>query len=249
MSRASRERWATSFDRYDRTLQTFERGLAQVKAVSEKSDGGAVTVEVDARGKVTRVHVEGDWERECSPGELGSTVLATIGRATARQLGDWAQAAAPEVPEPVSSRPIPEPDYHLPALRGPAGDSVVPDAVRQVGGLQGAVRELIDEMKSVAAAQHRGRSTEGHATATANGRSEIVGLEFDEDWLTHAHSFNIGREATAAITEAMRRGAAVSLDQVFTESRLGRLQGLLAQRNGPSASIDPFTDRDDRMTP
>ncbi len=72
--------------------------------------------------------VGGSWEREAEPRQLGTLILGTLARAQATQLGRWAQAAAPEDPEPIATRPVREPDYLIPTVRGAAGDSLVSDA-------------------------------------------------------------------------------------------------------------------------
>ena len=166
-------------------------------------------------------------KQECQPPELGTLVLQTLGEGQAQRFGQWAEAN--EAGEPEPARPMTDPGYRTRVVKGSRGDFAVRDAIRKVGGLNGALDELIDSMKAVATAEHRGRSSSGHVTATANGRSEVVGIDFEVDWLDSAHSFNIGREATEAINDSVRRAASSTLDEVVADSRLGRLRQLLVE--------------------
>ncbi len=227
MSRRSRERWASRHDRSDRTAQAFGRAASGLQPISVSSQRGAVTVDLDARGTVTRVTVNAQWKQECQPPELGTLVLQTLGEGQAKRFGQWAEAT--EAGEPEPARPMTDPGYRTRVVKGSRGDFAVRDAIRKVGGLNGALDELIDSMKAVATAEHRGRSSSGHVTATANGRSEVVGIDFEVDWLDSAHSFNIGREATEAINDSVRRAASSTLDEVVADSRLGRLRQLLVE--------------------
>ncbi|MET1232768.1 MAG: hypothetical protein ABWY52_07970, partial [Candidatus Limnocylindrales bacterium] len=76
-----------------------------------------------------------------------------------------------------------------------------------------------------------GHDRGGHATATADGQGNVVGLTFDTDWLESASGAHIGNAATEAITSASGRGrASTDLTAVIAASRLGRIHDHLIDR-------------------
>lgn len=56
--------------------------------------------------------------------------------------------------------------------------------------------------------EYAGRSGSRHVQARVAFGGTLVGLEYDERWLTSAHSFNIGRETVEAVHDALRALAA-----------------------------------------
>lgn len=235
MSRASRERRAALRDRSALTARSLQRATDAVGAVSASSPLGTVEVSLDPRGVVASVTVGAQWQREALPATLGAVVLGVAGDAQAKRLTAWGEEAERELsePAPTVATPLAEVRDQVRAIRGAAGDRALDDAIRQVGGLRDSLDELIAEIEAVATARHTGFSSARHATAVATGLSEIVDLSFDTDWLDHAHSFNIGREATEAIAAALAASAATSLDAVVARSRLGRLRAQLLDITTP----------------
>jgi hypothetical protein len=70
--------------------------------------------------------------------------------------------------------------------------------------LDQALDEALDDADRRAGEQHTGRSSSRHVVATVSGGGDLVGLEYDEQWLADAHSFNVGRETTEAVADAVR---------------------------------------------
>ena len=70
--------------------------------------------------------------------------------------------------------------------------------------LDQAMDEALDDADRRSAEEHTGRSSSRHVVATVSGAGDLVALEYDEQWLADAHSFNVGRETTEAVADAVR---------------------------------------------
>lgn len=232
MSRTARAHWAGRQEEGLQVSTSLRGAVAAVSDVTAATKLGTVTVTVDADGGFRSITVGQALRREADPESLGSLVLQLIAEAHVTRLNQWAEAAGEELDTPAppgSVPPVVAVEQRAIKLRGAAGDHAIDDAIREVGGLAGALDELIEEMRAVADAHHVGRSTGRHATAVASGRSELVSLELDERWLESAHHFNIGREATEAALAALTLAARTSLESVVASSRLGRLRAALTE--------------------
>jgi DNA-binding protein YbaB len=210
-----------------RTTQFTERLTASIenaRPADATSELGGVKVSVNADSTLDRVEVFDGWRREAEPDTLGSLILATMGVAYGEQFGHWAELAPDVMDRPVPS-PMPRPtSLGARPPRGAAGDRFTSDAMRSEGGLDQALGDLVASLKAATAHTVEGHDRGGHATATADGQGNVVGLVFDSDWLASATPHAIGSAATEAIASANSRGkSSTDLAAVIAASRLGRI--------------------------
>ncbi|GAA5148165.1 hypothetical protein GCM10023340_21670 [Nocardioides marinquilinus] len=203
--------------------QQLEASLSNVAASQTTSEQGGVTVRLGADGTVERVVVADAWRREATPAELGNLVLTTMGLAFGEQFRVWAERAPDELDKPVP-RTVPRPTRVVQPPRGPAGDHYVNDTVRAVGGVEGALDDLIDALRIASDQRFEGRDRTGHVVATADGRGQLMSLDLDPEWVDGSPASALGVAATEAMQDAVARSrAGTDLQGVVEESRLGRL--------------------------
>ncbi len=217
-----------------RTTEFAERltdSIDNARPSDATSENGGVRVSINSDSTLDRVEVRDGWRREAEPETLGSLILATMGVAFGEQFGRWAELAPDAMERPVASVPPRPTSVGATPPRGAAGDRLIADALRSEGGLRGAMEELKESLQVAAAHTVEGHDRGGHATATADGQGNVVGLTFDTDWLESASGAHIGNAATEAITSASGRGrASTDLTAVIAASRLGRIHDHLIDR-------------------
>jgi DNA-binding protein YbaB len=224
---------------HDLAQQTAERLTRSLRAVgpsTAQSERGSVTVSLDADGSVASVLVVSTWRQEVTAEGFGALVLSTLAAARAQQFAGWARELDQAMTAQVTRRPLPPVAPSRREIRGAQGDRLNSDAIRAVGGLHGAMDELVEAMRAISSAEHEGRSAGGHAVAAANAQGEVLRLELDLEWLEGAQSVRIGHEVTEALTRAVALAREHPPTEAVARSRLGRLQRILS---GTPTATDP----------
>jgi DNA-binding protein YbaB len=235
MSEHVAERILEIRDQADRLGQAFEDAASVLGPTTGSDESGTVTVDLDRDGNVAAVRVDADWRQHHTPEELSAAVLAAMGRAVGDRMGTWAQTfveSAETHPE-RATRPLPVQDDFAARVTEAAGGHLDEAAlVELIGNLDAALEEANQAMERLANANYSARSTSGHVRARCHVSGQVLDLAYDQRWLETAHSFNIGRETTEAVTRAHREATATSLQAALEASSLGRLQKIL---NDPEA--------------
>jgi DNA-binding protein YbaB len=227
-----RARIDTLREELDVELQTAEQARAQVGPAAGSDATGSVTVHLDADGQVTQVVSDGSWRQRLEPEALPGAVLEAY--TAAAQDREVQYVTAVGAAEPDRARPHDSPEVRayaeisdevrqradqLPQSTLVSIFSMLDDLERSFD----AAFEMVDERLT---ATSTGRSTSGHAQAEVSGNGDLVGVTYDERWLSGAHPFNVGRETTEAIHDAIRQQAGRSVQAIAEASGLARLQHL-----------------------
>jgi DNA-binding protein YbaB len=224
-------------DDAERLAQQLSAAQQAVGPTTGTDESGLVQVGLDADGAIESVHVDGAWSTRIMPSGLAAAVFAAIAAAGEQRLGAWAEQVAEATERPTRSRPLDDPDFLDRVIASAGGTVETADVQQLVDRLQAALDDVTERLERMAVAVHTARSSDGHVQATCHVSGEVSALEYDEAWLTHAHSFNIGRETLAAITAAHRQATAQSLRAALTDSPIGRLQELLGDPEALGAAL------------
>ena len=219
-------------DELDTQLQGLEEGQRAIGPAVATDASRTVEVRLTADGALESVQVTPDFRRHHDAGSLPGAVLEAYAAAAQLRSGGFWSATADA--EPGRARP------EAPEGRRLAGDVV--DRMVERGrelppSMLLAMSELLDDLdRSVdrafamvddqLASTHRGLRSSGHVAAEVSGTGSVTALEYDERWLESAHTFNVGRETTEAVHDALRVQADRSGTTIADASGLTRLQQL-----------------------
>lgn len=226
-----RERIAQLRDDLDRDLQGYEAGQAALGPVSAGDRTGSVQVRLSADGVLESVEVSAVFRRHLDAASLPSAVLEAYSAAALERSNAFYGTAADTEP----GRPRPEPagprlTDEVVERMTERGRDLPPSMLQAMSDLLDDLNRSVDEAFGMVDEQLsstvRGRSSSGHVEAEVSGTGTITGLTYDEKWLETAHTFNVGRETTEAVHDAMRRQAGQAGATVADASGLTRLQQL-----------------------
>lgn len=212
----------------DTLAYRLELAMDAVSHIEDRDDSGRVAVLLDADSRVRRIRLERDWRRVLRPADLAGAVLAAYTRATERQLEAWAVALARPVDPDVPLRPVRTPEPHQPDQTWESPDRAWETLCRQLPRLAGIGAELARN----AAAEVSGRDGDSRVTTRVAG-GRLVGIEFDNRWLSRAGAADIGESTTHAVLNAyavIDRGAT---DIVAPAAPLADPLGMLAALGFP----------------
>jgi hypothetical protein len=219
-------------DELDTELQGYEEGQRTLGPVDATDATGTVQVRLDADGVLESVRVDAAWRQRHDAGSLPGAVLEAYTAAAQARSNGWYAATAGAEP----GRARPEDDSGRRLAQGvvdrmtESGRDLPPSTLLAMSELLDDLSRGVDEAFGMVDAQlsstHRARSSSGHVGAEVSGGGEIIAIDYDDRWLENAHSFNIGRETTEAVHEALREQASRSGASVADASGLTRLQEL-----------------------
>jgi DNA-binding protein YbaB len=201
-------------DDLDVDAQRFERAQARLGALQAADTTGVVRVQTDADGLVTRVDVDAQWREHLTAESLAGAVLDAYTNTVAERSRLWAESLADDTAPAPAPRPAPSPGSSVAAqlkarILAAGGDDVdVHETVARLTALVDELDRSLDEgllqADQLAGLEHEGASSARHVRARVSGGGALVGVAYNEAWLTQAHPFNIGRETTEAIHAALR---------------------------------------------
>lgn len=211
----------------DVLLQQLTGAQQRVQPVQASDDSGQVTVRLDADGRIESVQVGFAWDQQLTATELPAAVLAAVAQGRIQQVEQYGEGLREVEEEPA------------PRARPARTDTPVLDGfqamVDERGGGTDAARQVTEEILLDARAgldeanrlldehvdrRFPARSTSGHVTATALGNGDVVEIELDQGWVSHAHPANLGREITEAMHAAAKRAKREGLAAVLQATRL-----------------------------
>jgi DNA-binding protein YbaB len=214
----------------------FREAAAALGPVTAKDDSGAVTVTVDAEGRISSILVSMTWRNSYTAHSLAAGVSEAATKAGVARLEQWGSTVV-EADERPSGRVVPPTPLDADGLASRLSEAVEHDRSGSVYAsmqvMSELLHELVDSIEDVRnevrehlTREYTGRSASGHVTATIAGNGTLLDLTFDPNWLDSAHPANLGREATQAIHEAYRRAGGDDVATIVARSPLGRLQRL-----------------------
>lgn len=223
----------------ERDSARFRSAATALTVVTAKDSTGAVTVTIDATGRITSIVVSMTWRDRYSGQTLANGVSQAVGAAVAEQLNQWGNAVvdddAGRAPQPLADPAIDGLDDLAGRLQEAAtrDPSDRPELAMQImGDILREVIESIDQVQAEIEAhlnrEYEGRSASGHVRARVLGNGTLVDLVLDLGWADSAHPNNIGREATQAVQDAYRRLGERGVEAILAESPVGRV-GRLSQ--------------------
>lgn len=233
MSEADRERIASLRDDFDREAQRYERAQQDLQPLTTSDSSGAVHATIDSEGALTQVVVDETWQQRLQPAQVGAAVLEAYAAASAERIRNWGMSVA----EAEETRARPAPDLNdsasaqiMYALREREGsaeaDGMMDQLLLLLEDLDRGLDEALAQVDATTSREVTCRSGSGHVRAVVSGAGQLTDLTYDERWLEHAHSFNIGREATEAVRDALRRAGDTSVERFVEQGELGRLRRL-----------------------
>lgn len=213
MADESVDRIAEFRDEVDVEAQRFERARERIGPLNVTDTSGAVRVHTDADGLVTQVDVDTRWRDRLQPEGMGAAVQDAYGNAVAERSRAWAGEFTDEAqPEPrprpaqgIDSSAASQVMTRLEAAGEGADVQVILERMVQL--LEDLDQRLDDGLARadrMAVQEYAGQSGPRHVRARVSGGGTLVGLEYDDRWLPQAHPFNIGRETTEAVHDALR---------------------------------------------
>lgn len=221
-------------DDVERGSAPFRKAATAVGPVTAKDSTGAVTVTVDAKGRIIGIVTSMTWKDAYSAQTLANGVNQAVGAAVSEQLNQWGNSVvdddAPPEREPMSMPPVDDlaARLHEAAERDPSGH---PEAAMQI--MRDVLREVVDSIDQVQAEikvhlsrEYEGRSASGHVKARVLGNGTLVDLVLDVGWADSAHPNNVGREATQAVQDAYRRLGERGVETILAQSPVGRVSRL-----------------------
>lgn len=235
----------------DRQVQRYERAAARTTPGAGSDTSGCVTVVLDESGGVRSITVDATWHGELGADRLPGAVLEAYAAAGAERVRGWGAAAvevAVEVADeaPPALRPAP-PMYtglagRLAEVEGsratlPSNDAMTASLLEMVRDIRTGMHEAFDVVEARIVAEHTGRSAAGHVQASVSGVGALLSLTFDDRWLPVAHAFNVGREATEAIHDALRRVPPTDPDALVAGTALERVLQLTRDAEALSAFV------------
>jgi DNA-binding protein YbaB len=217
----------------DVLLQQTDEARARVQPVEGVDGTGQVVVRLDADGRLVSVQVGFSWDQRLTATELPAAVLEAVTEARVKQVEQYGEAMREVEQEPA------------PRARPGRTDAPLLDAFRArveaSGGGTDAARELTEEilrdtregleeanrlLDEHAGRRFPARSTSGHVTATALGNGDVVEVDLDSGWLSHAHPANLGREITEAMLAASQRARREGLSAAIQATKLAQIARL-----------------------
>lgn len=186
-----------------------------VTRLSYRDPTGAILIRLDAEGSVEDIAISDDWkQRGLDPESFSGALLAAVERAVLQRLDDRAEATAEAR---VRRRP--------PADVGEGGavgrllataathvdDSTAARLIDDLGEVMQRLDQLASRMAAIAGSRYLGTSTSGHVRALCDGNGDLLDVDCDRDWLRRTSGPAIGREAVAAVREAVRSAASARL--------------------------------------
>ncbi|HEY6743070.1 MAG TPA: YbaB/EbfC family nucleoid-associated protein [Lapillicoccus sp.] len=214
----------------------FREAAAALGPVTAKDDSGAVTVTVDAEGRISSILVSITWRNSYTAHSLAAGVTEAATKAGVARLEQWGSTVV-KADERPSGRVVAPTPLDADGLASRLSEAVEQDRSGSVYAsmqvMSELLHELVDSIEDVRnevrehlSREYTGRSASGHVTATTAGNGTLLDLTFDPNWLDSAHPANLGREATQAIHEAYRRAGGDDVATIVARSPLGRLQRL-----------------------
>jgi DNA-binding protein YbaB len=203
--------------------------------VTAKDDTGAITVTLDAQGRISAILVSMTWKTSYTAHSLAAGVNAAANAAGVARLEQWGTTLV-EADERPSERGL-APQLDADDLAQRLSEAVDRDRSGSVDASMQVMRDLLhelvesieevrDEVREHLTKEYTGRSASGHVKATIGGNGTLLDLTFDSTWLDSAHPANIGREATQALHEAYRQAGGEDVETIVARSPLGRIQRL-----------------------
>ncbi len=222
-----------NLDEIGRSAGAFQQAGRSMRPVTATDGSGAVTVTLDADGRISSVVVASRWTDSYSPDTLAAGINEAMTTAGATRLEQWGTAAA-DPQTAVEATPGPLPHENLAErLRGVVQEDRSGSAEETMAALRSLLHELNESIEQVTqdvdahlSREYSARSPSGHARVTLAGNGTLLTLTLDRDWLERAHPTNIGREATQAIHAAYQRIASEGTETIVGRSVFGRLQSL-----------------------
>ncbi|MGL5930963.1 MAG: hypothetical protein ACRCY8_18680, partial [Dermatophilaceae bacterium] len=235
-------------DDVDRVTQRFGAAASGTAAWFDGADeSGTVTARVTAQGVVSDVRVRPGWRDRVGPAALAGAVLDALRAASVGRLEEWGRGMDAALSAPPPLQPAPglyatlagQLEDRVTAATTPQQVAAVEAALVEVmEELIGGIDELSAEVDDALRATVTGNSgKDRHVVAELSLSGEVVGLTYDEVWLTRAHAANVGRETLAAIDDARSGLAGRSVQDVISRSRLSELQAALSDPHAVSRRL------------
>ncbi len=226
------------------TLARHARTAESVSVSSGSDPTAAVTITLDAQGRVSAITVQADWQRRVGAQDLPDAVVAAVRDASIRRLTTWGtsfgeQATDRSTPaDGAGPVPLDRDDFQRRLHAAATGTMSAEDrraALSELLELAEAIERGIDEvsgrLQATLSADYTGQSPDRHVSVTMTGGGEPTAVRFDRAWLRQAHEINIGRQLTAAFRAAYESVAAQGVRKLIADSALGEVQ---------RATQDPF---------
>lgn len=215
---------------------------ASSREQSGEDSTGAVTVRLAADGSIHDIEVDQAWREVVALERLGDAVVEAYGAAVTLRLEDFSAAFDAEQERPPAPRPPSGADVAGEIERAIARDERFDDdGLESVIALLAEINDSLDhfteQLETITAVTHTGRSRAGHVRATVGATGELAGITYDARWLVGAHEFNIGRETTEAVRDAVGKAGRHSLNAALADTQFGRLT---ADINDPATLLRRF---------
>lgn len=186
---------ASVVDELNELSATLSQAQGFLLADSEGSDSrGAVSVRLDAAGRVAAFRPNAQWRNRVAPDELGDAVLEAVQLATTARFGRWADAMEAGATAP----PAPPPRVTMAA--GPTVD------------LMGLVEEVLTGFEALADAQAVAPSTSGPGSDLVAGTARVritmadggvpTAVHLDPRWIANASLTRLAEEVLDAFQAA-----------------------------------------------
>jgi hypothetical protein len=231
MTHASLDQIPTLVHRQQRLAARFSAGARSMAPVTGTDPRKVAHVRLTADGTIDDVKVDGGWRNlSIAPAQLAGTVMEALADAANKRFAGWAEASMePDDAELTEEAPALADDFterFFEAVGAGFDEDGIATVIELTEDLLAAATAATEEAERAMHARISGRSSNRHVTATSSGNGDLIGLDYDVHWLESAHSFNIGRESTEAIHDAVRSAALASLETLSALQRITEFQSV-----------------------
>jgi len=231
MTQASLDRIPTLVRRQERLAARFAAGARSLAPVTGTDSRKVAHVRLTADGTIDDVKVDGGWRNlAIAPAQLAGTVMEALADAATKRFAGWAEAAMEpedaELTEEVPALADGFTERFFEAVGAGFDENGIETVIELTEDLLASMTAATEKAERAMHARFSGRSSNRHVTATSSGNGDLVGLDYDERWLESAHSFNIGRETTEAIHDAVRSAALASLETLSALQHITEFQSV-----------------------
>ncbi len=222
----------------DVPLQEATSIQGRVKPGQGTDETGEVVAKIDAEGNITSIQIGSAWEQRMSRDQLPVAIIEALSAARMARFEDWGQSAK-DVAEETPARARPADSTHSVITRvreeiaGLTTDQIGDYTEGLLEDLRSGIQEADELLEEHLGREYVARSGHRKVTATAVANGDIVAVAFDQAWLANAHSANLGREVTGAVTNAIRVSQHEGLNAALRATKLVRLADLSALPDRP----------------
>jgi len=225
--------WSPILDNAEALARDAGRAQASIGSARGSDPAGAVSVELDGAGRVAKVAVAVDWrELLRDRGTLEEAVTQAVDAATRARLETWAKVLSDPESATEGGTPVQVPTdfaYRLQeAATGEVNEETGAAALSELLELLRQVEQGLDEVSGkLSATVNRaltGRSAGDQVKVTVNGGGELREVRFERRWLRQAHATDIGRQLSAALSDAYAKVDREGVAQLVAGSALGEAQ-------------------------